>query len=475
MIDLIKPGLRPLATLFLLAASLLAATAAQAAPAAAAGEEHRYLPELSRSYSSAEFEEEPCGIAIDSAGNRYVSAPELTLVQVFDPSGEPITQFEPEANFAEPCDLAVDASGAVYVDDFEGMVARYVPAEPLGEGSGFEPDPDAGEAGMIVEAGAFAIAVDPADQHLFVGEGGRISEYDSAGELVAETGDAIATASWRGIDVYGTSGDVYAVDAQSDRVYLLGGTDGSVQATVTGASNPSFPGGFGNLDRADLAVDQANGDFYLNNTRGNEVVAEFSATGGFVSQIGPWLGAGEIKLDDLPNFQGIAVDNGSASPNQGDVFLPSSWAKPPLLLTLGLYAFAGEPTATPAPAVDNANPSGVTKTAATLKGSVDNEGAQSSSTCRFVLAAANEPSVPIAEPACSVTPVTGNASQAVQASVGSLTPGTDYLYSVVATNSGGTSTAIPANAFSTEAEPPIVPNPDPALIARWEPCEPAPA
>lgn len=458
--------------LFSALSAVLVAGSLQAAIAAAAGEEHRYRPDLSRSYSSAEFEEEPCGIAIDSAGNRYVSAPELFAVQVYDPSGETITEFQPEGNFAEPCDLAVDASGAVYVNDLEGMVVKYMPAEPLAPGSEFEIDANAGDGGTIVEAGAFAVAVNPADQHLFVGEGSQISEYDLDGETVAEFGDAVPGASWRGLDVHGGSGALYAIDAQSDQVYVLDGADGSVQATINGAANPGTPGGFGNLNAADLAVDQANGHFYVNNTAGNEVVAEFAASGSFVSQIGPWLGEGEVKLDSLRNFQAVAVDNGATSPNRSAVFVPSSWAKPPLLVTLGIYAFAGELTPTPTPSVANADPTAVTKTAATLKGSVDNEGAQSSSSCKFVLALASAPGTPVAEPPCDVDPVIGNASRAVQADVGGLTPGTDYLYSVVAANSGGTATATPAKAFSTEAEPPIVPNPDPTLIARWEPCEP---
>jgi hypothetical protein len=461
VIDLVKPLSRPI-VLFLVLAAVLAAGALQAATAAAAGEEHRYLPELSRSYSIAEAEEEPCGIAFDSAGNRYVSAREMFTVQVYDPAGEPITEFEPEGNFGEPCDLAVDASGAVYVGDIEGMVVKYVPTEPLGAGSGFEIDEDAGDGGVIVEEGAFAVAVNPADQHLFVGEGDQISEYDSDGGLVAETGDAVPGASWRGLDVYGATGDVYAVETQSDQIYVLDGTDGSVQATVTGAANPSFPAGFGNLSSAGLAVDQENGDFYVNDTKGNEVVAEFSATGDFVSQIGPWLGEGEVKLEKVANTQAVEVDNGSASPNKGDVFALAMWSKPPLELTLGLYAFAGELTPTPVPTVANADPTGVTKTGATLKGSVDNEGVQSSSACKIVLALASAPSTPIAEPACSVDPVTGNTSKAVQAAVSGLTAGTEYVFSVVAANAGGAATASPAKAFSTLAEVPAVTAVDPA-------------
>jgi IPT/TIG domain/Divergent InlB B-repeat domain len=454
--SLVKPFPRPALLRLAIAAVVLAAGAAQAATAMAAGEEHRYLPDLSRSYGADEFEEEPCGIAIDSAGNRYVSAPEMFLVQVFDPTGDPIAEFEPEGNFAEPCELAVDGNGAVYVADFEGMVVRYVPAGPLGPGSGFELDEDAGDEGVIVEEGAFAVAVNPADRHLLVGEGSQISEYDPDGGLVGELGDAVAGASWRGLDVYGATGDVYAIDSQADQVRVLDGGDGSVQATITGAANPSFPGGFGDLRKADLAVDQANGDFYVNDTKGNEVVAEFSASGSFVSQLGPWLGEGEIRLDSLPNFQAVAVDNGATSPNKGEVFVPSSWAKPPLILTLGLYAFAGELTPPPLPAVANSDPTGVTKTAATLRGSVDNEGAQSSSACKFVLAPASAPSSPVAEPACGTNPVSGNVSKAVQATVSGLTAGTEYVYSVVATNAAGASTATPVKTFSTVAETPAV-------------------
>lgn len=451
----VKPLPRPI-VLFGLLAVALAAGALQVATAAAAGEEHRYLPDLSRIYSIAEAEEEPCGIAFDSAGNRYVSAREMFTVQVYDPAGELITEFEPEGNFGEPCDLAVDASGAVYVGDIEMMVVKYVPAEPLGDGSGFEIDEDAGDEGVIVEEGAFAIAVNPADQHLFVGEGDKISEYDSDGGLAGETGDAVPGASWQGLDIYGATGDLYAIDAQSDQVYVLDGTDGSVQATVTGAANPSFPGGFGNLGSAGLAVDQQNGDFYVNDTMENEVVAEFTATGSFVSQIGPWLGEGEVKLQKVANTQAVEVDNGSASPNKGDVFALAMWSNLPLELSLGLYAFAGELTPTPMPAVANADPTAIAKTGATLKGSVDNEGAQSSSACKFVLALASAPSAPVAEPACGVTPVTGNTSKAVQATVSGLSAGTEYVYSVVATNAGGTATATPAKAFSTEAEVPAV-------------------
>lgn len=449
-------------------AVLLVAGASPAA--AAAGEEHRFVPAQSLTQP-----EEACGVATDSVGDLYVSRPEEFLVQVFDPAAEPVTEFEAFANAAEPCGLAVDSGGAVYVADIDGTVVRYIP-----DGGEFPPtgateyvvDEAAGDEGVIVEEGGKAVAVDPIDDHLYVAEGSHISEYEPDGAMVRDSiGAAVAGARYHGVGVHGASGRVYAVDANTDDVYVFDATGSSVETTIDGSANPSFPAGFGNLESSTLAVDQSTGNVFVNNERQNFVVAEFTAAGGFVSQIGPWVGTGKAKLGASPNGATVAVDNGASSPNQGDVYVPGLYFELPTIYS-GVYAFAGELTPVPSPAVANADPASVTKTGAVLKGTVDNEGAQSGSSCKFVLATASAPAAPVAEPACSPSLLTGDTGQAVQATVGGLAPGTEYVYSVVATSAGGTATATPAKAFATEAEPPIVPNPNPTLIARWEPCEP---
>lgn len=469
MIDLAKPVPRRLQQLCLLLAASLLAAGALAASASAAGEEHRYVPAHSQLQPA-----EACGVAVDSAGDLYVSRPEEFLVQIFDPAGEPITEFEASANPGEPCGLAVDSGGAVYVGDIEGAVVKYAPEGgefPPTETTGYEVEEASGDEGLIVEEGAQAIALDPAAGDLYVAEGSRISRYEADGTVVSQAiGSGVAGASYAGVGVYGANGHVYAVDAAADEVYVFDAAGSAVEATVDGAGNPSFPSGFGNLNGSTLAVDQANGNFFVNNERANSVVAEFTASGAFVSQIGPWVGTARARLGASPNGATVAVDNGSSSPNAGDVYVPGLYFELPSIYS-GVYAFAGELTPTPQPAVANADPASVTKTAALLKGTVDNEGAQSGSSCKFVLAAAGAPSTPVAEPPCNVDPATDDVSQAVQATVSGLAPGTEYVYSVVATNAGGTVTATPARAFATEAEPPIVPNPDPTLIARWEPCE----
>jgi len=447
----------------LLPAVLVLAFLGVAGQAAAAGaEQHRYLPALSRIFTIDEVKagEEPCGMAIDAAGNRYISIPELFSVQVFDPSGTKLTEFETSGNFELPCDLAVAPDGAVYVDDFAGMVVKYVPSEPLGDGSDFEVDETAGEEGVIVEEGARGIAVDPVNGNLLAGEDAQITEYDPDGNVLRDSiGSAVVGAEWGGVDVDGTTGDVYAIDMATDSVDVFSGTDGALKATIDGSADPSFRAGFGSLLNADLAVDQATGNFYLNDTAADQGVPEFSATGEFVALIGPWVGEGEEKLESLPAFGAVAVDNSSAHP--GTVFVPAQWLNFPNL-GLGIYAFEGALSPAPAPTVANSDPTGIAKTEATLKGTVDNEGAQSASTCKFVLALASAPLVPLAEPACNVNPITGNASKAVQAKVESLLSGTAYVYEVVATNAGGTATPGAQKEFSTLAEAPTVTAIDPA-------------
>ncbi len=109
-----------------------------------------------------------------------------------------------------------------------------------------------------------------------------------------------------------------------------------------------------------------------------------------------------------------------------------------------------------APSVTNDAPGTITQTSIVLKGSVDNNGATAGSTCKFVIATEATPGTPLAEPACSTNPVTGSGSTAVEATASSLTANTKYVYRVVATNAGGTSTGTPDKAAQTLPNAPTV-------------------
>ncbi len=109
-----------------------------------------------------------------------------------------------------------------------------------------------------------------------------------------------------------------------------------------------------------------------------------------------------------------------------------------------------------APAITNDAPGTVIQTSVVMKGHVNNEGAEAGSACKFVIALQSAPGTPIAEPACSLTPVTGSASTAVEATASGLTANSKYLYRVIATNSGGTTTGAPDQKLSTLVNPPSV-------------------
>lgn len=115
-------------------------------------------------------------------------------------------------------------------------------------------------------------------------------------------------------------------------------------------------------------------------------------------------------------------------------------------------------TAPSAPMVANGSASAVTRSAATLSGQVDNEGAAGGSGCKFMVARAGSPTVPMVEAPCSPDPVSGDVSTAVQASVTGLEANARYVFWIVATNSSGSSTGTPAREFSTLPNPPAVAN-----------------
>ena len=122
-----------------------------------------------------------------------------------------------------------------------------------------------------------------------------------------------------------------------------------------------------------------------------------------------------------------------------------------------------------APTVANSAPGTVTQTTAVLKGTVDNDADPSGSTCKFVIALESSPGTAVAEPACTVTPVMGDTATAVEATAGSLTAGTKYVYRVVAQNSGGAATGTPDQAVETSApaQPaPTVTNDAPGTITQ---------
>jgi phosphodiesterase/alkaline phosphatase D-like protein len=119
-----------------------------------------------------------------------------------------------------------------------------------------------------------------------------------------------------------------------------------------------------------------------------------------------------------------------------------------------------------APTVANSTPGTVAQTSAVLKGTVNNNSAAAGSSCKFEIALESAPGTAVAEPACNVTPVNGAGATAVEATASSLSPNTKYVYRVVATNAGGTSTGTPDQKVQTLPNAPTVVNDPEGTVAQ---------
>src|SRR6185437_7369719 len=124
-----------------------------------------------------------------------------------------------------------------------------------------------------------------------------------------------------GVDVDGTTGDVYVIDKAHASAYVLNssGTAILAQTHFTAQSAPNL---------FDLAVDQSNGDFFVTSSIPNEegttsVVDEFKSSGKYVAKL-PQTFGGTLRLEGIRGPSDIAVDNSAASPNDGDVFVASA-------------------------------------------------------------------------------------------------------------------------------------------------------
>lgn len=126
----------------------------------------------------------PCGVATDSAGDTYVAAfdgnVKTNSISVYGPGSPigsiPIVQFTPSANVRSPCPLAVDAAGDVYAvtgrEATGSSVVKYTPSSfPPTAATTYSADTSVNGTGILAPK-VTSVAVDPADQDVYVAEPG---------------------------------------------------------------------------------------------------------------------------------------------------------------------------------------------------------------------------------------------------------------------------------------------------------------
>jgi hypothetical protein len=384
-------------------------------------------------------------LAADAAGHVLFPNTVANTVQAFDSSGALAETIScagcPVGSFDEPDAVAFDSGGDLYVvSRANGKVVKLAPS---GGGYTFASTLQSG-------AGAVAVAVDTSSGDVFVGDwvGGEyhVAAFDSAATQFDDFGAGLVKPSI----AEGVAGQL-AVDSTSHRVLLSdpGGDQlwafepvgsipaptasiavaspvGQVEATLRATVNPK-----GHVLTTCHFEYTTHADF-LANGYANAKVANCPAVVG--DRESTTISAAVSGLSPATRYDyriQIASFGGSAES--------------------GPEAFETLPAA--APEATTGSASAVTKTTATLNGSVNPKGGKTTN-CHFeyvteasFLATGFSGAT---VKTCSPTP-TGNVTTAVLAKLTGLPPGTTYRFRVVATNNAGTTQA-PDKAFATVAE-----------------------
>jgi hypothetical protein len=348
----------------------------------------------------------PAAIAVDnskslsdpSAGDLYVMDGGHGVIDKFSPSGEylsQITGFAPAAGYSEHelLGLAVDANGTVRaeldtyhpgavvaVDEFDDTSANHLVAEQVHVGAGEH------VSGVPVEQQVHGFAVGPTGDDYLLYEACSCSakfgpQLSGFGAVEAQGGN-IAPAGDVAVAVDSASGHLY-VDDQS-----------SVAEWDTGTMN---------------------GDKHISGSG-----SELEAGGALVSRFS------SPQLSGSSGQGGIAV-NGSS----GDIYVSNP-------ANGKVYIFASE-----APAVTADSPARLTKTAATLNGTVDPRGS-TIAPCQFEYGVANEYGQGSYEHKVSCTPQAGEIGEGsspvpVSARIEGLQAGLLYRFRLIAANANGSS------------------------------------
>ena len=315
-----------------------------------------------------------CGVAVDSKADLYASSAGTDEIKVFDPSHALLTSI---SNANEPCGLAVNTKGELYVSErATGKVVRYKPnAYP------FTGTPTYGSAEPIDSSGnAKGIALDRADNRLYVAEGNHVAIYKADGGFEANVGEGSLTeATGVAAYTYIVTGTVptnlrrhyylTVADAATDQVKVFSARESTplkLRRTISGVdhdddpetSNQSF--GFGAAG-AYLAADPGNesretrkcvsvkvggedqactgGHFFLYDAA-NNVVDEFDATGEFLDQVKSGAFA-----DAEPTA--LAVDR-SGTASDGTLYVSAGASPGAKLLAFGPLGMPGRDPAPPA-------------------------------------------------------------------------------------------------------------------------------
>jgi DNA-binding beta-propeller fold protein YncE len=370
---------------------------------------------------------EPAGMAVDSAGNLYVTDAANHVVDRFDSSNAPLnfSASKPYVEgakltgtlggpFERPQGVAVNnATGDIYVTDGgEHNVVDVFNAtgEYLSQITGTPVS--APVSGPFADP--YGVAVDQADGNVYVTDAhsGVVDVFNAANEYVLQFGKGVLSGTYaESVAINELTGTTYVSDSGSDSILLFNSTGTPIEPAWHGAQSPagSFGGGY-----VGVGIDPSNEHVYVSATQG--FVDEFkpSTSEEYLSQIGsaekPLYGPRTVAVSPLNGRVYTTEQNASVSVFGASIVLPD------VALTAASERKAHS---------------------AVLNGTVDPDEA-GAVTCLFEYgtSTAYGHSVP-----CSKAVPSGNSPVAVSAEVSGLEPDTTYHFRLKATNTNGPNTS----------------------------------
>ena len=268
--------------------------------------------------------EGPCGLAVDSFGNFYVSDYYHEAVDVFDLFASYRTQLKEVDPLDGPCALALDSKGDLYVNNFHRNVEKFSPAQfPPIKGTPYT------SVEVFDINHPTGVAVDQATDNVYVNDRTYIAAYEPSGTPVLDGGLPLKIGVGSLEDGYGlavsehpgTAGHLYVADAAGDTVEVYDPAIDKDDPVTTIDGPGGVLGDFVSLRDSALAVDRVTGNLYVTDNlqpkyteRPEAAIYVFGPTGNYLGRLLHNI------FDALP--PGLAVDN-SATFTQGRVYVTS--------------------------------------------------------------------------------------------------------------------------------------------------------
>jgi hypothetical protein len=386
---------------------------------------------------------EPCGVAVDSAGNVYVALFEGG-VNKYTPTSATVTNADYVSSlsgFSEPaCNIAADSEGNVYVNTFAtGPVTKYAASQFNVSGTP--------ASGNVVDQRGSTLGVEPFTNEVLIDEVGAIAQYEPSGNLLGKFGETGAGALGEsyGVAIDHASGQVYADDHSVVEIFGPGVVSADVSIQAVSDLTPVSATLHGTVSPDETTVTACKFEYGTKATYGQSALCSPPTPYSGSSAVPVTADLAELESNTTYHYALLAANSAATAISRPDQTFTTP-PGPPVL---------GAPTS-----------SEVTPFGATLSDTLNPENAPTGTTSYYFEYGSTSAYG-------QRFPVEGNAGDgstavpAVQTITG-LTPGTTYHYALVATNSAGATTSSDQTFTTLSAAAPAVSTGAASAVTQYE-------